>query len=617
MTTDALSRITGTAQSIQDVLANSRFGLDFYQREYDWQSMQVAELLDDLTIRFRDNFDESHERKDVASYRSYFLGPIVTAERDDIRYLVDGQQRLTTLTLLLIHLYKCLEGSKDQEALHALIHSTQYGETSFNIAVDEREKCMTAILEGTEFDPEGQPDSVRNIWFRYHEIVERFPEELESTPLPFFADWLMNRVILVEITAPDQDMALEIFETMNDRGLRLSNTDMLKSFLLARSGDEATIERLNVTWRNRITELADAEKNADAEFVKAWLRGDYAKTIRERKSKAAPGDFDIIGTAFHKWVRDNTEALDLRQNADYVRFVDHEFVRLSGRYLQLIEATKDQTPGLESVHYLRCTGFTLHLPLILSAITSDDDEGMFVAKADLVAKALDIYLVRRMANYRNFGYSTVVYTMFNLMKTVRDQSLEELPKLLTDWLATEEEGIEGLGQLKLTQRNGSQIRYLLARITSWIEQNTDQTDNFSEYLQRQKDQFEVEHIWANHFERHRDEFETEAEFQDHRNRFGGLVLLPKSFNASFGDMAYTKKVEHYASQNALVRSLHPMAYENNPTFVKMVETHALNFKAYPDEFTKSALVERQDLYLAIAQTIWDPGSLQPTPAADS
>ena len=42
MTTDALSRITGTAQSIQDVLANSRFGLDFYQREYDWQSMQVA-----------------------------------------------------------------------------------------------------------------------------------------------------------------------------------------------------------------------------------------------------------------------------------------------------------------------------------------------------------------------------------------------------------------------------------------------------------------------------------------------------------------------------------------------------------------------------------------------
>ena len=62
MPIDALSKITGTAKSVQQVLANSRFGLDFYQREYDWGSMQVAELLDDLTARFRDDFDDSHER---------------------------------------------------------------------------------------------------------------------------------------------------------------------------------------------------------------------------------------------------------------------------------------------------------------------------------------------------------------------------------------------------------------------------------------------------------------------------------------------------------------------------------------------------------------------------
>ena len=108
MPIDALSKITGTAKSVQQVLANSRFGLDFYQREYDWGSMQVAELLDDLTTRFRDDFDDSHERSSVASYRPYFLGPIVTSQRENIRYLVDGQQRLTTLTLLLIHLYRCL-----------------------------------------------------------------------------------------------------------------------------------------------------------------------------------------------------------------------------------------------------------------------------------------------------------------------------------------------------------------------------------------------------------------------------------------------------------------------------------------------------------------------------
>lgn len=606
MATDALSKITGTARSIQQVLANSRFGLDFYQREYDWQSTQVSELLDDLTTRFRDQFDESHERTQVASYRPYFLGPIVTAHRDDIHYLVDGQQRLTTLTLLLIHLYRHMEGTPDQLALYPLIHSTQFGKTSFNIAVDEREKCMTAILNGEDFDPEGESESVRNIWHRYREIVERFPEDLEADPLPFFSDWLMYRVILVEITAPDQDMALEIFETMNDRGLRLSNTDMLKSFLLSRSGDESTIECLNLAWRNRITELTDTEKNADAEFIKAWLRGDYAKTIRARKSKATPGDFDVIGTAFHKWVRDNTDSLGLHKSADFEQFVDHEFLQLSSRYLDLIDATNNYTKDLRSVYHLKCTGFTLHLPLILSAITSDDDDVTFRAKAGLVARALDIYLVRRMVNYRNFGYSTVVYTMFILMKTVRDRPIDELPQVLIDWLATEEEGIEGLAEMRLTQRNNSHIRYLLARITSWLEQETKQTDNFCEYMHRSADPYEVEHIWANHFKRHVDDFDSEAEFQDHRNRVGGLVLLPKSFNASYGDKPYGKKIRHYDHHNVLVRSLHQNAYESNPSFLKMMEHHSLAFKPYPTDFNKGAILERQALYLSIAQIIWDP-----------
>ena len=120
-------------------------------------------------------------------------------------------------------------------------------------------------------------------------------------------------------------MALEIFETMNDRGLRLSNTDMLKSYLLARVGEEDLIDTLNDRWRRRITELTDAEKNADAEFVKAWLRGNYATTQRERKANASPGDFDIIGTAFHKWVRDNATGIGLDSVADYRAFVEREF----------------------------------------------------------------------------------------------------------------------------------------------------------------------------------------------------------------------------------------------------------------------------------------------------
>ena len=73
---------------------------------------------------------------------------------------------------------------------------------------------------------------------------------------------------MAEIGTTNQDMALEIFETMNDRGMGLSNTDMLKGFLLARIGDPDQIEEANQLWRSRITELSDLDNNADSEFLR-------------------------------------------------------------------------------------------------------------------------------------------------------------------------------------------------------------------------------------------------------------------------------------------------------------------------------------------------------------
>lgn len=604
-----VQQITGTAYPVARLLGNSRYGLDFYQREYSWEETQVSELIDDLANRFLDEFDTSHERRLVASYRAYFLGPIVTSQREGVRFLVDGQQRITTLSLLLIYVRSLLNEVDETaaEALNHLIFSTSYGEKTLNLDVDERDACLNAILAGKDFGTQNQPESVRNLWDRYGTIVDRFPEDLQGRTLPYFADWLQNRVIFVDIGAPDQDMALEIFETMNDRGLRLSNTDMLKSFLLARVGDENTIRDLNDKWRHRVLELTDLEKNADAEFIKAWLRGDYAETQRERKAKASPGDFDVIGTAFHKWVRDNSERLGLRSESDYRRFVEREFLGLSSRYLELLRASNHLLAGFETVFYNARTGFTLQLPVILSAITADDDDPTFREKASLVAGALDIFVARRMVNYRNFGYSTVSYTMFNLMKDVREKDTESLRYILASWLESEDERLDGIRTFGLTKRNRTHIHYLLARMTAWLDSETGNATTLADYLDRdRKHPYEVEHIWANHFDRHHDEFDTIYAFEEHRNKLGDLVLLPKDFNASYGDMPFSDKVEHYFGQNAMARSLHPKAYENNPSFVRLCSEHNLAFTAYPSSFGKADIDARQDLYRSIAEIVWDP-----------
>ena len=65
--------------------------------------------------------------------------------------------------------------------------------------------------------------------------------------------------------------------------------------------------------------------------------------------------------------------------------------------------------------------------------------------------------------------------------------------------------------------------------------------------------YEIEHIWANHPEQRLSEFSHQADFAEHRNRIGGLLLLPKSFNAAYGDMTYVEKLPHYNTQNLLAR----------------------------------------------------------------
>lgn len=75
------------------------------------------------------------------------------------------------------------------------------------------------------------------------------------------------------------------------------------------------------------------------------------------------------------------------------------------------------------------------------------------------------------------------------------------------------------------------------------------------------------------------------------------------------NMPYDQKVEHYLSQNPLARSLHPMAYENNPSFRRLCETHELSLKPYPTAFSTGDVDERHELYQELAEIVWDPTRL--------
>lgn len=134
------------------------------------------------------------------------------------------------------------------------------------------------------------------------------------------------------------------------------------------------------------------------------------------------------------------------------------------------------------------------------------------------------------------------------------------------------------------------------------------TIRHSEYIATGKTRYEVEHIWANKPQRHLDEFSSSADFYEYRNRIGGLLLLSKSFNASYGDLPYTDKLPHYYGQNLLAQSLNSQCYDHNPGFLRYKERSGLPFQPHK-EFKKADLDARQKLYQKIAEEIWNPERL--------
>lgn len=605
-----MREILGKAKTVRELLKGVKYSIDYYQREYKWHEKQIRELVDDLSDKFLQEYQPDHPRTRVADYAHYFLGSIIISKNESASYIVDGQQRLTSLTLLLILLRNLQKGRAKQVNVDELIFSEKYDEKSFNLHVDERTPAMEALYEGQSFDLNGRAESVQNLVQRYRNLEACFPEELRGDTLPYFTDWLLENVHLVEITAYSDDDAYTIFETMNDRGLSLSPTDMLKGYLLANI-DENKRTAANARWRERIRQLNDAGKDVEPDYFKAWLRSQYATKIRERKKGAKPEDFDRIGTEFHRWVRDAAETIGLKQSDDFYRFIDRHFDFYSRQYLRLHEAAQTPVPGLEQVFYNAQHGFTLQFLLLLAPLRPEDSEVVVNRKLCLVARYLDIFLTWRLWNFRTIAYSTMQYSMAQVVFIIRGLPVEALAKKLHQSLTDEgnERGTFATNdRLRVHQQNRHALHRVLARLTDYVETQSGQASRYTEYVSEGATRFEVEHIWADHPERHTVEFEHATDFAEHRNRIGGLLLLPKKFNASYGDLTYEEKLPHYLTQNLLARSLHPQCYEHNPGFVQFVQRSGLPFKAHP-QFEKADLDERGMLYRLLAEQIWNPDEL--------
>ncbi|KAA6183723.1 DUF4268 domain-containing protein [Thiohalocapsa marina] len=610
-TSEPLRAIDGRARTIRELLDKAKYAIDFYQREYAWQERQVRELIDDLTGKFLDYYEDGHARHEVERYGHYFLGSVVLSHKRGQRFVVDGQQRLTTLSLLLIYLHNLQADRDEQVDVRTLIYSEKFGRKSFNLDVPDRAEVMQTLLEGRMPELTGEGESVRNVAARYANIVDHFPGEIAAEPLPYFIDWLLENVHLVAIEAYSDEDAYTIFETMNDRGLSLSLPEMLKGYVLANITHEDDQRAVNATWKAKMQALREVGDEEDVDFFKDWLRARHAQTIRPGKRGAENKDFERIGSEFHRWVRDQKDQLGLADEKGFIRFVKGDLDFYARRYGEIRRAAGTLTPGWESIRYNAERGFTLQTQAILAPLAPDDPPEAVRRKVALVADFLDIWLARRVWSFRTIAYSSVRYTLFQLTKELRHRNVAALSEYLRDQLDAQPESFAGEPRFRLHQQNYRQVRHILVRLTHWVDSQCGVASHFEDLISEGRGRpFEIEHIWADQYERFTQWFPHPSDFETERNRIGGLVLLQRGINQSLGDAVYEQKRDAYAthSANLLARSLHPLAYQNNPAFSALIDRTGLPFRAY-DAFGPDEQQERLELYIRIAEWVWNPSRL--------
>ena len=233
--------ISVNKQTIEQFLLNARtkpFLIPEYQRPYSWTSDQIDTLFNDI---WEFTCNEGGTDKEG----TYFLGSIVSYENDrGEQEIIDGQQRITSIFLLLRAIYTKLNGveEKTEEAknfiskIEPLIWSTNkltgkvdYSSILLNSKVisETENETLKNILESGEIDKESEDNYSKN----YNQILKLIEEKSVENALMIyqFIYALLNQVIILPITADSQETALTIFSTLNDRGLPLSDADIFKA----------------------------------------------------------------------------------------------------------------------------------------------------------------------------------------------------------------------------------------------------------------------------------------------------------------------------------------------------------------------------------------------------
>jgi uncharacterized protein with ParB-like and HNH nuclease domain len=606
---------------INDIFGSTAYFIDFYQREYKWKKEHVQALLDDIFYRYDADYEPNRDATHaviIENFQWYYMNSVMTNIYDGRTYIVDGQQRLTTLTLILIKLIKMADGYELTDLVKLLenkVFGVGLSGNTFWMGQNGRSDIISKLLDDPGKIKATGTVTEANMLSNYNEINKYLDTALDTKhKLHSFIIYFLTKVIFVNINIIDTTDVPMVFQVINDRGERLKPYEVFKGELLGQI-DKAEIEHTYLEKWNRSMESLEFKGDEQPDsFFRYYFRSKHVDTEGEHRKF----DGDYHRTVFSN---DWDQKIKLKKRPQEVKtFISNELYYYSQLYNKLIDPKIYEQPYGEHVYYNYLNEQDRQYLLILSACTLNDSDEL--AKISLVSKLLDRHFVL-LQLYGCYDSNFFTEISINLNKALRNQPIDIIQEvfdsqLLSNINDTKKTNLTGLFDYSLFKEANSSrgirfIRYFFARIENFMAVGINPTHKLTQgqywNLVRNTGHvsgYHVEHILANN-QQNRSLFNDDEElFQRERNRLGALLILKGRDNISSGNELFTQKLKTYNNadiSNRWNRSLIDTFYHTNKDFQTFAQNYNLTYKPY-NIYDSSAIEERQYLLFEMVKHIW-------------
>ena len=485
-------------------VGNHIYEIPKYQRPYSWNEDNVGELVSDVADAFDNNLTE------------YFIGSIITIEKGKKTYdIVDGQQRLTTLTLIFAALRNQIENKTAKAEIQKKI-------LPINALTDEPEQPRLKvrqkehlffyehILLGKPLDKDHVFGEIEHKFIVNLAIIEKYFEKKDETYLKKYANYLLQNVYVVFVNTDSFESAYRLFNVLNARGLSLSNGDLLKNQLFGIANSELEQSKVEQYW-NQLEDIIKI-KNLDS------FLGHYRTALKSTKSKK-----DLYQEYLDYLKDNNVSAEDFCKN----------LVTSSKNYNKLKTNNFDDNKTKKLVQSLFNVSYDEWIPTVLAYMNNPIDDMSFNEYIGLIEKITYQNWVRRLGRAKR---NTVYYNVIS--KINEGTNKEEIRSLIFG----HSNNTEFFNLLTSNVYGMSYAKAILLRIDS-ARQDDSVIKTYSRTIS-------IEHIlpqtatdiyWSSRF--------SEIEIIENVHKLGNLVLLSGRKNSQAQNYSFDRKKEIYMRKN--------------------------------------------------------------------